>query len=128
MALDHAEEEGHGRHSFFRTGEVWSTVSKSKSSHVRLLTTASPEKRRPLGRSQRLEGSLPTRRADKEILPHKSGEVDHRSSKNRARENTTNLRAGSIIEMFSTKFGAGWYKFLMKKELEKCKQGSLNRI
>ncbi|KAJ9089912.1 hypothetical protein DSO57_1008310 [Entomophthora muscae] len=62
--------------------------------NVKLLTTASPEKRRPLERFQRLEGSSLTSRAEEEIFPHKSGEVDHKSSRNGAKENTTNLKQG----------------------------------
>ena len=96
-------------------GKASSTTSRSRLSHVRLLTTASLEKRRLLGRSQRLVGLLPTRQANEEIFPHRSGEVDHRSKRNRAREKTTNLRAGSIIERTSTKFGVGWYSFWRKR-------------
>ncbi|KAJ9057729.1 hypothetical protein DSO57_1039831 [Entomophthora muscae] len=92
-------------------GKVESMISRSRLSHAKLLITASSEKRRPLERSQRPEGSFLRSQADEEIFPHRAGEVDYRSSRNEAKENTINLATGSIIVKISTKFGRDWEVF-----------------
>ncbi|KAJ9072785.1 hypothetical protein DSO57_1023608 [Entomophthora muscae] len=64
-------------------GKMESTTLKSRSSHVKLFTTASPERRRPLGKFRRLEGLSPTSQAEEAIFDHKSGKVNQRSNRNR---------------------------------------------
>lgn len=86
-------------------GNTYPTAFKSRLSHVKLFTTASPERRRPLGKFRRLDGLSPTSQEEEVIFDYKSGKVNQRSNKNGAKEKATNLRAGSIIVSISSKFG-----------------------